>query len=136
MTSTPSRDRYYDDSHGVQAVAEEVAGVKLDDFFRRYVAGTDEIPYENFFNAAGLELKAETQKGADLGFLDRPAMACRQLLSQVVPGSVSGSSRAEGRRYACSRINGQPLPRSLPAWLREHAPGEKLRSPFIASNKI
>ncbi|MGA7920844.1 MAG: hypothetical protein WCA38_14360, partial [Candidatus Acidiferrales bacterium] len=78
--------RYYDDSHSVQAVAEEVAGVKLDDFFRRYVAGTDEIPYQNFFNAAGLELKVETQKSADFGFWT-PGQGLPVIVSQVVPGA-------------------------------------------------
>ena len=31
-------------------MAEEVAGMKFDNFFQRYVAGTDEIPYGKFFS--------------------------------------------------------------------------------------
>src|SRR5580658_9736387 len=60
--------RFYDDSQGVRAVAEEVAGVKFEDFFRRYVAGTDEMPYDKFFNAAGLELKVERRAAPEPGF--------------------------------------------------------------------
>ena len=42
--------RFYNDSPGIEAVAEEVAGVKFDEFFRRYVAGTNEIPYDRIFS--------------------------------------------------------------------------------------
>ncbi|MBZ5696429.1 MAG: hypothetical protein LAN36_13850, partial [Acidobacteriia bacterium] len=31
---------------------------------RRYVSGTDEIPYNDFLSVAGLELKIETAAGA------------------------------------------------------------------------
>src|SRR3984885_11791040 len=37
------QDRFYDDSASVRAVSEQIAGGKFDDFFARYVSGTDEI---------------------------------------------------------------------------------------------
>lgn len=118
---------FYDDSHGIQAVAEEVAGVKLDDFFRRYVAGTDEIPYQDFFNAAGLELKVETQKSADLGFWSvGQGAGVPVVVSQVVPGTTAEAAGLQAGDTVLA-INGQPAPRSFPAWLREHSPGEKIK---------
>jgi predicted metalloprotease with PDZ domain len=48
--------KYYDDSEGVRAVAEEVTGKSLEDFFTKYIAGTDEIPYNEFLSVAGLNL--------------------------------------------------------------------------------
>jgi predicted metalloprotease with PDZ domain len=60
--------KYYDDTSGVRAIAEEVTGASLDDFFRRYVSGTDEIPYDKFLGPLGLELKVELHPIADLGF--------------------------------------------------------------------
>jgi predicted metalloprotease with PDZ domain len=39
-----------------QAVVETLAGKKLDDFFQRYVRGRDEIDYNAFLAAAGLQL--------------------------------------------------------------------------------
>src|SRR5579863_4919114 len=82
--------RFYDDSQGVEAIAEEVAGVKFDDFFRRYVAGTDEIPYTKFFSAAGLELKAERRAAPELGFWPTGhGPGAQVLVSQVVPGSAA-----------------------------------------------
>jgi predicted metalloprotease with PDZ domain len=116
--------RFYDDSQGVEAVAEEVAGVKFDDFFHRYVAGTDEIPYDKFFNAAGLELKVERRAAPELGFwTSRRSSDAQTLISQLVPGS---SAEAAGLKAgdALVTLNGQPPPRYLPAWLRQHEPGE------------
>ncbi len=118
--------RFYDDSLGVEAAAEEVAGVKLDEFFRRYVAGTDEIPYDKFLAAAGLELKVEMRSAADLGFWTAahgPGAAVQ--VSQVSPGS---SAEAAGLRAGdvIVALNSESVPRYLPAWLHDHAPGEKV----------
>ena len=118
--------RYYNDSQDIEAVAEEVAGVKFDDFFRRYVAGTDEIPYQDFFNAAGLELKVEMRKSADLGFWTTGhGPGAPVMVSQVVPGT---SAQAAGLKAGdmLVALNGQPVPRYLPGWLHSHSPGEKI----------
>ncbi|HEY6904078.1 MAG TPA: hypothetical protein VI216_07195, partial [Candidatus Acidoferrales bacterium] len=52
------KGKFYDDSNGVRAAVEEVAGKSFEDFFSRYVSGTAEIPYNDFLAVAGLELKA------------------------------------------------------------------------------
>lgn len=52
------QDKFYDDSEGIRSVVEEVAGKSFQDFFRRYVSGTDEIPYNNFLGVAGLQAKS------------------------------------------------------------------------------
>jgi len=59
----PRLGKFYDESAGIRAVVEEVAGKSFDDFFRRYVSGVDEIPYDDFLGMAGLELKTETVAG-------------------------------------------------------------------------
>jgi predicted metalloprotease with PDZ domain len=116
--------RFYDDSQGVEAIAEEIAGVKFDDFFHRYVAGTDEIPYDKFFNTAGLELKAERRAAPELGFWPTGhGPGAQVLVSQVVPGSAAEAAGLKAGD-ALVALNGQPLPRYLPAWLRQHEPGE------------
>jgi predicted metalloprotease with PDZ domain len=116
--------RFYDDSQGVEAIAEEVAGAKFDDFFRRYVAGTDEIPYDKFFNAAGLELKVEKRAAPALGFWTTSRSPDAQTrVSQVVPGSAAETAGLQAGD-ALVTLNGQPMPRYLPMWLRQHEPGE------------
>lgn len=49
--------RFFDDSRGVRAAAEAVTGGDFKDFFARYVSGTDELPYNEFFQTVGLELQ-------------------------------------------------------------------------------
>jgi predicted metalloprotease with PDZ domain len=116
--------RFYDDSQGVEAIAEEVAGAQFDDFFRRYVAGTDEIPYDKFFNAAGLELKVEKRAAPALGFwTTNRSPAAQTRVSQVVPGSAAETAGLQAGD-ALVTLNGQPMPRYLPMWLRQHEPGE------------
>lgn len=116
--------RFYDDSQSVEASAEEVAGVKFDDFFRRYVAGTEEIPYDKFFTCAGLELKVERRAAPELGFYATGhGPGAQVLVSQVVPGSAAESAGLKAGDTLVM-LNGHSLPRYLPAWLREHSPGE------------
>ncbi len=50
------KGKFYDDSNGIRAVVEEVAGKSFEDFFSRYVSGTAEMPYNDFLAMAGLEL--------------------------------------------------------------------------------
>jgi predicted metalloprotease with PDZ domain len=47
-----------------QKICESMAGGSLEDFFARYVRGRDELPYNQFFAAAGLRLE---QSGAPVG---------------------------------------------------------------------
>jgi predicted metalloprotease with PDZ domain len=51
------RGRFYNDSPDIRAAAEKVAGRSFDEFFARYVAGTDELPWAEMLARAGLLLK-------------------------------------------------------------------------------
>jgi predicted metalloprotease with PDZ domain len=57
------KDRNYT-PEDFQRAAELAAGVKLDDFFTRYVRGRDEIAYNAFFDAVGVQLDTEGTVGA------------------------------------------------------------------------
>jgi predicted metalloprotease with PDZ domain len=52
--------KFYDDGVGIESAVEEVAGKSFQDFFVRYVAGTDEIPYDKFLSLAGLALSSDS----------------------------------------------------------------------------
>lgn len=67
------RGRYYDDSAGVERAVEEVVReakpdaektVDFGDFFRRYVSGTDEMPFADLLSRAGLTLGMLSQSQA------------------------------------------------------------------------
>lgn len=72
--------RYYDDSAGVLRVVNEASGKDFSDFFRRYISGTDEIPYDQFLGIAGLELKLDTASdGMPMGtIIEVPDPSARQ----------------------------------------------------------
>ncbi|MGH9573390.1 MAG: hypothetical protein ACRD40_07670 [Candidatus Acidiferrales bacterium] len=55
--------KFYDGSEGVCRAVEDVSGKDFTDFFARYVAGTDEIPYTKFLGLAGLTLTSEPRDG-------------------------------------------------------------------------
>lgn len=53
----PRQGKFYDESNSIRAAVEQVAGKSFEDFFMRFVAGTDEVPFNQFLAIAGLELK-------------------------------------------------------------------------------
>jgi len=71
--------KFYDDSEGIRAVVEQVAGTSFQDFFRRYVAGVEEIPFDKFLDLAGLQLKTESAKaGGAYSITEAPHPTDRQ----------------------------------------------------------
>ncbi len=48
----------------LQQVIESVAGINLDDFFRRYVDGTEELPFNQYLEPFGLQLIGEDEDAA------------------------------------------------------------------------
>ncbi|UCC84315.1 MAG: M61 family metallopeptidase [Gemmatimonadota bacterium] len=60
------------DAEGIRAICEEVAGGSFREFFDRYVFGTDDIPFEEFFRLAGYELavdEAATARSNRTGYM-------------------------------------------------------------------
>ena len=46
----------------LQEVIESVAGINLDDFFKRYVDGTEELPFNQYLEPFGLQLVGEEEE--------------------------------------------------------------------------
>ncbi|BAY07594.1 M61 family metallopeptidase [Calothrix sp. NIES-2098] len=51
----------------LQAVIESVAGIDLGDFFKRYLHGTEELPFNEYLAPFGLQLAAESEEEPYLG---------------------------------------------------------------------
>jgi len=120
------RNRFYDDSVGVEHEAEKVASRSFRNFFAKYVAGTDDIPYNAFLRIAGLTATKEPRPIGDFGFEVSSARGGPIQIATVEPGS--GAQRAglqEGDLLL--KLDGQPFPRFAQRWLGEHAPGEKVK---------
>jgi predicted metalloprotease with PDZ domain len=89
------RGRFYADSEGIRTVAEEVirgatagATTNLTDFFRRYVAGTDELPYGQWLSIAGLTLKVSGER-REVEELPQATERQRRILSGLLKGGVT-----------------------------------------------
>ena len=81
------KGRYYDDSRGIQQAAEAVAGTSLDDFFSKYVHGTQEIPYNDFFQWVGLKVEPFTILETDAGFDANVNFTGLPEVVSITPGS-------------------------------------------------
>lgn len=119
------RGRFYRDSADIQAVAAEVCGCKLDEFFSRYVSGAGEIPYADFLALAGLRLKSSGRMVPDLGILIVHGPENSSIVAAVEPGS---SAEAAGilEGDVVLQINRESIPRNITSWLGGHATGEIL----------
>jgi len=82
--------RFFDDSPGVREAAEAVGHTDLGWFFTKYVAGTDEIPWDDFFRAVGLHVAAVPETVADPGFT-----ASRNFDGPITVTDVNRGSEAE-----------------------------------------
>src|SRR5262249_22271240 len=62
------RNKGYRDSLDVRLTAEKVAGGSFEDFFDRYVAHAEPLPYRRVLGLAGLELKTVERRRPTIGF--------------------------------------------------------------------
>ena len=60
--------KFFPDSEGVRNAAENVCHGDFS-FFAKYVAGLDEIPWDEFFKTVGLHVVARRTTVADTGFI-------------------------------------------------------------------
>lgn len=84
------KGRYFNDSAGVREAAEAVSHARLDSFFAKYVAGTDEIPWDDFFRSVGLRVEEMPNTVTDLGFT-----ASRNFDGPMTVSAVTPQSEAE-----------------------------------------
>ena len=117
------RGLFYRDSLDLRAVSEQVCGCKLEDFFSRYIAGTDEIPYGDFLSLAGWKLRTDIRAFAAFGFWPGRGPGDSTVATDVEPGS---SAEAAGIREGdvLLDLEGASFPRDFFRWLRQHAAGD------------
>jgi predicted metalloprotease with PDZ domain len=84
------KGRFFNDSEGVREAAEAVSHADLNSFFTKYVAGTEEIPWDDFFRSVGLRVEAVPNTVTDAGFI-----ASRNFDDPMSVGAVTPGSDAE-----------------------------------------
>jgi len=84
------KGRFFPDSDGVREAAESVSHADLGWFFAKYVAGTEEIPWNDFLRGVGLRLVEGRNSRADAGFV-----ASRHFDGPMAVAAVTAGSEAE-----------------------------------------
>ena len=101
--------RFFSDSAGVQQAAEAVSGADLRDFFARYVAGVEPLPYDRFFATVGLRLDRRRRTVPSLGFRTRRGYGQPPVVAFIESGSEAEKA---GLRVGdvVEQLNGTPVP--------------------------
>src|SRR5579862_6819629 len=119
------KGRYFNDSAGVCEAAEAVSHANLETFFSKYVAGTEEIPWDDFFRTIGLGVEAIPNTVTDAGFT-----ASRNFDAPMTVGAVTAGSEAEqaGLRVGDTiiELQGKPAGQESREELSRLNPGDML----------
>ena len=115
--------RYFNDSATVREVAESLSHADLRSFFERYVAGTEPIPWDDFFRSVGLHVVQATQKVPDVGFT-----IVRDPNGRITVGQVGGNSAVARAGLlpgdAILELNGETAGPDFEQKLNRLAPGD------------
>jgi predicted metalloprotease with PDZ domain len=109
---------------GFQRALEEVTGSSFEDFFDRYVYGTDDIDYDAYLGRAGFRL----EKAVDLDRspvqigLETRQNGERTLVTAIVPGSFSDKAGFDLDDTLLS-VDGENVAGNFDALLAQHLPG-------------
>jgi predicted metalloprotease with PDZ domain len=118
--------RFFPDSAGVQQAAEAVTGQSFSDLFRDYVAGVKEIPYDDFFQFAGLHVVMNTTQYATAGFTTKANLGGQAEVVQIDPDSEAQRlGILAGDRVIA--LNGKAADASLDEELSRLKPGTTVR---------
>jgi predicted metalloprotease with PDZ domain len=126
MNQNARQGQFFSDSAGVRQAAELVSHADLGWFFQKYVAGTEEIPWDKFFLGVGLRLARQVVSVAEPGFT-----AVRNFDAAPVVASVLAGSEAERVGLAVGddilAINDYAAGSDFERRLAELRPGDMLR---------
>jgi predicted metalloprotease with PDZ domain len=118
------KERFFPDSGGVREAAEAVSHADLGWFFAKYVSGTDEIPWNDFFRSVGLRLVEGKSTSAEAGF-----MASRNFDGPMT-ASVTAGSEAERAGLQTGdtilEINGKTTGDEFPQQIAQLTAGETI----------
>jgi predicted metalloprotease with PDZ domain len=119
------KGRFFSDSDGVREAAEAVSHTDLRWFFAKYVAGTEEIPWNDFFRGVGLRLVEGKSSTADAGFT-----ASRNFDGPMAFSAVTAGSEAERAGLQTGdtilAINGKPAGQESSEEMAQFTGGETI----------
>jgi predicted metalloprotease with PDZ domain len=116
----------YRDSLDVRLTAEKNAGGSFEEFFSKYVAGAEPLPYQQILTRAGLALHNVERRRPTLGFFVEREPNGPFVVSRVDPESA-GAKEGLQAGDVIGNWNGGEVPRRVDRWLQEQKPGDLLR---------
>ncbi len=125
-TDFAKHGKTYRDSLDIRLTVEKIAGESFEEFFQKYVSGTEPLPYQQILTLAGLELRAVVRRRPTLGFSAERDPSGLLIVATVDP---EGFATQAGLRAGDVIVNwnGGEIPRLLERWLPEQKPGDLLR---------
>lgn len=127
------RDKGFEEDE-LPEIASKIAGKDLRDFFTKYVAGVDELPYQEYLAWAGIEMKIEPKRVATLGNVRLFGPQNSVIMLDDGPAAQAGLQR----RDLLKEVNGTPIKnqRDLDAIVAAQAPGDTLRMKVARGEEI
>jgi predicted metalloprotease with PDZ domain len=124
------KGKFYNDSADIEATAEAVAKTSFRDFFAKYVAGTDEVPFKEILAKAGLDLSITAVKHADAGFESSTNFEGNEVVVSSV--AAGGPAQLAGLRAgdALISVDGEPASDGVDSILSLHKPGDTVKIRF------
>ena len=125
------KGRFFNDSQGVREAAEAVTHADLGSFFSRYVAGTEEIPWNDFLRFVGLRVEHVANTVPDPGFAASRNFDGPMSVGAVTPG---GEADRAGLQVGDTiiELQGKPAGQESPQELTQLKSGDtvtlKIRS--------
>jgi predicted metalloprotease with PDZ domain len=116
----------YRDSLDVRLTAEKVAGSPFEDFFRKYVAGAEPLPYQQVLGLAGLKLRTIERTRPAIGFSAGRDPSGSLIVRAV---EVNGAAEVAGLRVddVITSWNGAEPPRNPERWANGQKKGSSLK---------
>ena len=117
------KGQFFDDSRGVRDAVEAVSHADLASFFQKYVAGTEEIPWNDFFRSVGLRVEAVNVILPDPGFSASRNFDGPLAVDALTPGS---DAEQQGLRLGdvIVEFQGKPVAEDFYQQLSRVAPGQ------------
>ncbi len=116
----------FPDSDGVRQAADSVSHGDFQDFFKKYVTGIDEIPWDDFLKIVGLRLERHTSSVADLGFVAVRNFNASPVVTRV---AADGAAYRAGLKVGDSimELNGRVTGGDYEDRIAQVRPGETIR---------
>jgi predicted metalloprotease with PDZ domain len=120
------KDKSFSDMEGVQEAAAALTHTDMAPFFEKYVRGTEEIPWDDFFRGVGLKVEEGRNTMPDAGFVASRNFDEPMTVSQV---SAGGGAERAGLRVGdvILEINGDNVGQESSDLLDGLASGDTLR---------